>query len=69
MSDAESAEERRNKLVEARLTVEHTRERLAAAKARGGVELHVSLEDVDVLVRFASAAITAYMRGLEKELR
>jgi hypothetical protein len=66
MSASEPADDRRNKLVDARLTVEHTRERLAAAKAKGGVELHMSLEDVDVLVRYASAAITGYMRGLEK---
>lgn len=67
MSDAESAEVRRNKLVNARRTAERTRARLAAAKAKGGVELHMSLEDVDVLVRYASAAITGYMRGLDKE--
>jgi hypothetical protein len=63
VSEADTAA-RRNKLVDARLVVEHTRERLAAARARGGVELHMSLDDIDVLVRYSSAAITGYMRGL-----
>jgi hypothetical protein len=61
-----SKDEQRNKLVEDRLVVEHTRERLAAARARGGAELHMSLDEIDVLVRYSSAAITGYMRLLDK---
>jgi len=64
MSQPDDAAAKRNKLVEARLAVEHTRERLARARRcrRGSCEAQ-RLRELAQL-RYSSAAITGYMRGL-----
>jgi hypothetical protein len=45
--------------------VSRMRRRLVAAQARGQVELHVSLDDVELLVGLSSAGIRAYRLRLD----
>lgn len=47
-------------LAEMGATVDRIRYRVDLAKASGGVELHMDLSDVEVLVRLAAAAVGVY---------
>jgi ATP-dependent exoDNAse (exonuclease V) beta subunit len=57
-------DEQKKGLDEASATIERIRARMAEARGRNRVELHVSLDDIAVLVQFADAAAKAYAKVL-----
>jgi hypothetical protein len=60
-------DEQQQGLDEAHATIKRMRDRMAAARKRGGVELHVSLDEVATLVQFANVAVVAYKKKLAAE--